>query len=140
MNHKRELKTSKAIHSWRLGFFRGGHGLVWFCFLSRARLCLRTTPFSFRASHESPPSLADVTALSASFIQSSTAFPQSSAAEVVSGISNFFPFGIMHGGTESVQLFKHTLAGAPSSQDSSLTLVAQQEFAESCPRTDLQVG
>merc|ERR1719387_1654593 len=118
----------------------GGHGLVRFCLFTRKRFCAKATPFSSRAFHWSAPSSAPFTEFCASFMKSSTALPQSAAAVSPSGILNSSPFGIIHGGTDSVQLFKHLLAGAPLSQDISNTLLAQQAFAESCPRTDAQVG
>merc|ERR1740117_989247 len=65
--------------------------------------------------------------------QSSTALLQSSPAVLAdgSGVVNFSPTSMMHGGTASVQAFKHTFAAAPSPHAISKTLDAQQAFSES---------
>merc|ERR1719197_509155 len=71
--------------------------------------------------------------------QSSTALLQSSfACRSTSGI--FTSMSVMHGGTASEHVLRHTFAAAPLPHSSSATAVWQQAFLESCPRTLLQVS
>merc|ERR1719463_242860 len=47
---------------------------------------------------------------------------------------------VMHGGTASEQVLRHTFAAAPLPHSSSSTTVLQHAPFESCPRTLLQVS
>merc|ERR1719281_2307576 len=66
------------------------------------------------------------------FCQSGSASRQSDPAwrMLGSGALYVFPEGMMHGGTDSVQLFRQMFAGA----------LPQRALAESCPRTLPHVG
>merc|ERR1719440_362201 len=80
-----------------------------------------------------------VPASAATYHFSTASLQSSPATRLVSGKTNFSASSMMQGGTDSEHFLRHTLAGALPPHRMSKTLLWQQAFPESCPRTLVHV-